>query len=71
MSLGEAAEAGLAVTGHCAVGHRYDIPLRNLIDLVGRFVLLDDALARHSYCPSCGALTSRFEIVRHGADSPS
>ena len=64
ITVGQAANAGLVVTGFCAAGHRYEIPLQNLIDLVGRFVRLDDALARHSYCPGCGAVASRFEMVR-------
>lgn len=70
MSLGEAAEADLAVIGFCGAGHRYDIPLQNMIDLMGRFAQLEDALARHAYCPSCGALASRVEILRPGADNP-
>ncbi len=61
-TLGQAAAAGVVLKCRCENGHDYTVDPAALIDLVGSFHRLDEALLTRSWCPDCGQLAAEFEI---------
>jgi hypothetical protein len=71
LSLKEALATGLTVAGSCNSGHRFQISIEKLQDLVGPYGGLDRALANYAFCPDCGAVASSFEMTKEQADRGS